>query len=68
MRIVVRAGDAKNNGRWEIWTAMFPLLDTRGEERVSELRKWRLCTCGKSVWIKKVETVYVDRKVELLCF
>lgn len=68
MRIVVRAGDAKNNGRWEIWTALFPLLDRRGEERVSELRKWRLCTCGKSVWIKKVETVYVDRKVELVCF
>ena len=44
MRIVVRAGDAKNNGRWEIWTALFPLLDRRGEERVSELRKWRLCT------------------------
>lgn len=34
----------KNNGRWEIWTALFPLLDRRGEERVSELRKWRMCT------------------------
>lgn len=44
MRIVVRAGDAKNNGRWEIWIALFPLLDRRGEERVSELRKWRLST------------------------
>ena len=44
MRIVVRAGNAKNNGRWGIWTALFPLLDRRGEERVSELRKWRLCT------------------------
>ena len=35
VRIVVRAGDAKNNGRWEIWIALFPLLEEVKKECLS---------------------------------